>query len=238
MMSVDLGLQQYDDERGRRFLDDLLARAEALPGVTSATSTVHVPLDYGMQFNDVAIDGMIPGTKDGYLSIAYNVVGPRFLETTGARLLARPQPRSDRRRAVAAGGARQRDDGEEAVAGAGRRRPAIPVGDATGDWTEVVGVVRDGKYMMLGEEPRPYFYLPLAQKYRVADHADGAHRVGPDDAHGAAQRVLHEHGSRPAGLQREDDGGARARQRVRADAAAHGRGDGRAARASSACCSR
>ena len=88
MMSVDLGLQQYDDVRGRRFLEDLLARAEALPGVTSATMTVHVPLDYGMQFNDVAIDGVIPGTKDSYLSIAYTLVGPRFLETTGA-LLAR-----------------------------------------------------------------------------------------------------------------------------------------------------
>jgi predicted lysophospholipase L1 biosynthesis ABC-type transport system permease subunit len=27
-------------------------------------------------------------------------------------------------------------------------------------------VVADGKYLMLGEEPRPYFYLPLAQRYQ------------------------------------------------------------------------
>ena len=25
----------------------------------------------------------------------------------------------------------------------------------------------DGKYLMLGEEPRPYFYLPLAQRYQA-----------------------------------------------------------------------
>ena len=36
-----------------------------------------------------------------------------------------------------------------------------------GDWTEVVGIVRDGKYLMLGEEPRPYFYVPLSQRYRA-----------------------------------------------------------------------
>jgi ABC-type antimicrobial peptide transport system permease subunit len=30
----------------------------------------------------------------------------------------------------------------------------------------VVGVAGDGKYVMLGEAPRPYFYLPLAQEYR------------------------------------------------------------------------
>ena len=31
---------------------------------------------------------------------------------------------------------------------------------------EVVGVAADGKYVMMGEEPRSYFYLPLAQAYR------------------------------------------------------------------------
>jgi ABC-type antimicrobial peptide transport system permease subunit len=31
---------------------------------------------------------------------------------------------------------------------------------------EVVGVARDGKYFSLGEEPKAYMYLPLAQNYR------------------------------------------------------------------------
>jgi predicted permease len=31
---------------------------------------------------------------------------------------------------------------------------------------EVVGVVPTGKYLMLGEDPRPYFYLPMEQEYR------------------------------------------------------------------------
>jgi hypothetical protein len=33
------------------------------------------------------------------------------------------------------------------------------------DFYEIVGVVRDAKYRTLWEEPRPYFYFPLAQRF-------------------------------------------------------------------------
>ena len=40
------------------------------------------------------------------------------------------------------------------------------------DWSgspaiEVVGIVPTGRYVMLTEDPRPYFYLPLAQRYEM-----------------------------------------------------------------------
>ena len=165
MMSVDLGLQQYADGRGKRFVDDLLTRAEALPGVASATVSVHVPFGYGIQVSDVAIDGTIPGTEDDSLSIGFNVVGPRFLETAGARLLGgrgldRTDTEQSRRVAlVNATMVTKLWPGKDAI---GRR---FRVGGREGDWVEVVGVVGDGKYMMVGEEPRPFFFLPLAQKY-------------------------------------------------------------------------
>jgi predicted permease len=38
----------------------------------------------------------------------------------------------------------------------------IIVGD---DTREIVGVVRDGKYVSLGEEPKPYYFLPWEQAY-------------------------------------------------------------------------
>jgi predicted permease len=41
----------------------------------------------------------------------------------------------------------------------GRR---IVVGE---DTREIVGVVRDGKYVSLGEEPKPYYFLPWEQTY-------------------------------------------------------------------------
>ncbi len=163
MMSMDLGLQQYGDDRSRHFLDTLVSRAEALPGVTSATVAMHVPLDYGIQVNDVSIGGAIPGTKDDKLPVAYNAVGLRFLETTGARLLkGRTIERSDNEtsRPVALVNetmAAKLWPGKEPV---GQR---FHVGDSQ-DWVEVVGVVANGKYVMLSEEPRPYFYLPLSQR--------------------------------------------------------------------------
>ena len=163
LMSMDLGLQQYSDERSHQFVDTLISRAEALPGVTSATMAMHVPLDYGIQINEVSIDGDIPGTKDNHLSIAFNVVGPRFIETTGARLLAgRTLERSDKQSTRRVGlvnetMAKKLWPGKEAI---GQR---FKVGD---DWIEVVGIVANGKYVMLGEEPRPYHYLPLAQTHQ------------------------------------------------------------------------
>jgi len=165
MMSVDLGLQQYSDQRGRQFLEDLLTRAGALPGVRSATVAVHVPFDYGMQFSDVGIGREIPGSRDNYVSTPFNVVGPTFFETTGATITrGRAFDRSDdeRSRRVAIVNdtmARTLWPGQE------------PIGQRfrfgrDGAWIEVLGVAADGKYVMLAEQPRPYFYLPLTQQYR------------------------------------------------------------------------
>jgi predicted permease len=164
MLSMNLGLQQYDDVRGRQFVDDLLVRAEALPGVTSASVTVHVPLDYGMQFSDVTIDGGIPGAKDGYASTPFTIVGPRFLETTGAALVrGRGLERADDERSPRVAMVNETMARRLWSGNAVGRRFRL---GRDGEWIEVVGVVRDGKYVMLGEEPRPYFYLPLAQRYQ------------------------------------------------------------------------
>jgi predicted permease len=165
LMSMDLALQQYSPERGRQFLDQLIERAEALPGVTSATVAVHVPFDYGLQIATVAIEGTIPGTPDDSLGVAFNTVGPRFLETTGARLLrgrgfdGRDTPASQRVGMVNETMARTLWPGEDPI---GRRFRA----GREGPWVEVAGLVADGKYFMLGEAPRPYFYMPLSQDYR------------------------------------------------------------------------
>jgi predicted permease len=165
MMSVDLGLQQYSTDHGQQFIEELLTRTEALPGVTSATVTSHVPFDYGMQFADVSIGRDIPGATDGYFSTAFTVVGPRFFETAEATLTrGRGLDRSDtdRTQRVAVVNetmARTLWPGEEAI---GRR---LRVG-RNGEWIEVVGIARDGKYVMLTEAPRAYLYLPLSQHYQ------------------------------------------------------------------------
>ena len=167
MASVDLGLQQYDEVRGRRFIEDAIQRAKALPSVTSATVLSNVPFDYGMAIGDIAIDGEIPGTKDNTISVGYNAVGPHFFETFDTRIArGRPFDATDtsRSRHVAV-------INETLAAKLWPRQDAVGhrlrLGESSPDWIEVVGVARDGKYLMLAEQPRPYLYLPIAQHYQT-----------------------------------------------------------------------
>jgi putative ABC transport system permease protein len=163
--SIDLGLQQYSGERGRQFLDDLVTRVEALPGVESASLTTHVPFDYGIVFADVGIEGEIPGSKDGLLSTAYGVVGSTFFETARASIVrGRGFNRHDDEKSLRVGVvndamARKLWPGRDAI---GQR---FRFG-SKGEWIVVVGIARDGKYLMLTEPPRPYCYVPIAQNYR------------------------------------------------------------------------
>ena len=42
----------------------------------------------------------------------------------------------------------------------------VSLSGPAGPWLEIVGVARDGKYVSLFEEPRPFFSLPLLQHYQ------------------------------------------------------------------------
>ena len=167
MASIDLGLQQYSETRGQQFIEDALRRAETLPGVTSATVLSHVPFDYGMLISDISIDGEIPGTRDNAISTGYNVVGPRFFETFNADVV-RGRPFDDRDTSQSH---RVTIINETLAAKLWPRHDPIGrrlrLGRSGDDWLEVVGVARDGKYLMLAEQPRPYVYLPLAQHYQA-----------------------------------------------------------------------
>ncbi len=165
MASIDPGLQQYTETRGVQFVEEALRRAESLPGVASATVVSHVPFDYGMLLTDVSIDGDIPGTKDNVLTAGYNTVGPHFFATFEASIVrGRAFDATDTRtsRPVAVINetlAAKLWPGQDPI---GKRVRRGRTGD---DWLEVVGVARDGRYMMLTEQPRPYLYLPFVQRY-------------------------------------------------------------------------
>ena len=166
MASIDLGLQQYTEARAQRFIEDALRRAEALPGVTSATVVSHVPFDYGMLLANVSTGSEIPGTRDNAISVAYDIVGPKFFETVET-----PVVRGRAFDATDTGRSRRVAVINEMLAA--KLWPRLdPIGrrlrlGGSDDWLEVVGVARDGKYVMLAEQARPYVYLPLAQRYQT-----------------------------------------------------------------------
>jgi predicted permease len=169
MASLDLGLQRYDDDRGRQFLHTLLDRTRALPGVESASVAVSVPFDYGIQLSDVGAEGQTseggrPG-EDGYVVAGVNIVEASYHRTLGVTLLqGREFSEFDTAKAPRVAIVNQTL--------AERFWPGqSPIGKRFrfgrgGDLVEVVGLARDGKYVLLGEQPRPYLYLPMDQEYR------------------------------------------------------------------------
>jgi predicted permease len=195
MASLDLGLQRYEDDRGRRFLRTLLERTRALPGVESATIAVTVPFDYGVQLNDVGAEGQITEggerDQDGYLAAGVNFVEATYHRTMGVTVM-QGREFSD-----------HDSEGAPKVAMinetlAKRLWPGqSPVGKRFrfgrgGDWVEVVGLVRDGKYVLLSEEPRPYVYVPLDQHYRSPATLHVRTRNDPPALMPVLRRGLHE----------------------------------------------
>ncbi len=160
-LNFDLGLGGYDPARGQAFLRQMIERVSAVPGVRAATVAQAGPLA-GTFLRSVFLEGQ-DATKSGTL-IQVNGVGPRYFETLGVPLV--------RGRSFTAG---DREGAPPVVVVnetmAAKLWPGQdPIGKRFrffGDkfLVEVVGVARNVKYNTLGEDPQPYIYLPLAQRY-------------------------------------------------------------------------
>ena len=165
--SVDVAQQGYDEARGRVFFDELLQRAQQLPGIESASLAYSVPLGYYSVAAYLDIEGQPPSEKTRKPFGGYNVVGPEYLRTMRLRIVkGRFIESQDNERArpiavISEYMANRFWPKQEAI---GRRFKST---DLVRDrWIEVVGVVHDGKQNGLFADPRAYFYVPLAQNYR------------------------------------------------------------------------
>jgi len=59
MMSVDLGLQGYTEERGQQFFKQLTEHVRSLPGVRDAAVSAYVPMGYDNSGVNVYPDGRV-----------------------------------------------------------------------------------------------------------------------------------------------------------------------------------
>jgi predicted permease len=162
---MDLSLRGLPDARGLELYDQLLPQVRKLPGVRSAALASRVLL--------AAADGLagVPSLRPERGAAAgktlwseYNVVTPGYFQTLRIPL------------------ARGRDFAESDRAGS---IPVLivdetlanslwpggnPIGErvvlSTGEVREVVGVARNVRVIDLQGDPKPYFYMPLAQQYR------------------------------------------------------------------------
>ncbi|HEX5084675.1 MAG TPA: ABC transporter permease [Blastocatellia bacterium] len=163
LASIDLGLQGYDEARQKQFHRQLLDRLNALPGVRSASLARIVPFGYDFQVAMVAPEEKA-GDKDSFTTAHANYVTPEYLTTMGVPVLKGrdfTQFDSENSTKVAIINATMAErlwPGQDAL---GRRFKS----GAESDFWQVVGVARNAKYVMIGEEPRPFFYAPLAQHH-------------------------------------------------------------------------
>jgi predicted permease len=163
-VTVDLGLLRYREADGGRFYRELLSRVESQPGVERASLVRYTQLGYSFAQGQVVAEGGKASAGDA-LSTGFNVVGPRYFETMGTRLVrGRDFTEADRE------GAPQVAVVNETLAamlwpGQDPLGKRLSFDGPEGPFAEVVGVARDGKYRSLSDRPRPYLYRPLFQSY-------------------------------------------------------------------------
>ncbi len=164
-MSLDLGLQGYDEARGREFYKQLMTRVESLPGARAASYASALPLNLDFHSGSIYVEGQ-PVTRSSDLPIVpYESVWPRYFETMGVPLLegrdftAREDKEESRVAIVNETFARRFWPGQSPI---GKR---LSTDGPDGPRFEVVGVVKDSKYWTIGEDPRPFVYFPMARGY-------------------------------------------------------------------------
>jgi len=166
LLSVNVGLQNYDAARGRRFYDDVLTRTRALPDVISAAWAFPVPFDTYDRGVNLYVPGVATNTKDGAIPTKTSFVSEDFIKGLGLRLVAGRElapgdtTGATRVMLVSRTLATRLWSGRDPI---GKR---ARLWNASGPEVIVVGVVGDATFISLGGRSYDYAYLPLRQNYR------------------------------------------------------------------------
>jgi predicted permease len=159
---VSLVSAGYDAPHAKTFLEELIARVRALPGVESAAFARLGPLGYGTYSSTpIAVDGYQPPPEE-QPTVDYNQVSPDYFATLGIPLLSgREFTRADDEKAQLVAIVNQ-------TMAARYWRDQDPIDrrlQVKGRWVRVIGVAADTKYESMRESPKPFFYVPLLQDF-------------------------------------------------------------------------
>ncbi|HVF70618.1 MAG TPA: ABC transporter permease [Chthoniobacterales bacterium] len=163
-VSFDVGLQGYDETRGRAFQKQALERIRALPGIESAALTDNIPLSLNYNSTSIYLEGQPPAASAQLPPAIPASVTPHYFRTMGIALRGRDfteqeDKKENRVAIVNETFAKKFFPGQEAI---GKRfnfsGPENPL------W-EIIGVCGDGKYNSLGEEPKAAIFRPQLRDY-------------------------------------------------------------------------
>jgi predicted permease len=164
MMSMDLGLQGYSEERGQQFYTQLRDRVRSLPGVRDAAVAQYVPMGYDTSLVNIFPDGQAIDEKSKTETAIDNGVQPSYFRTAGTPVIqGREFAEADSASATKV--AIINDTFARKIWPAENPLGKIFRTKKDGPPIQVVGVTRTGKYLFLYETPQPCVYFPLAQRY-------------------------------------------------------------------------
>jgi predicted permease len=165
LMSFDVGLQGYSEERGQQFYKQLADRVRSLSGVRDAAITSYIPMGFENSLVDVFPDGQVVDEKAKTETAWDDIAQPSYFRAVGTPVIQ----------------GREFTDADDAKA------PLVaiinktfaqkiwpnenPIGksfrtERGGKLIQVVGLTGPGKYLFLYESPQPFVYFPMAQHYR------------------------------------------------------------------------
>jgi predicted permease len=167
MMSVDLSLQGYSEERGQQFYQQVSDRVKSLPGVRDAAFTAYIPMGYENDIVNVYPEGQPADNKSDSETSFNNEVQPGYFRSVGVQVIkGREFTEADSATApkvaiVNATFANKIWPGQDPIGKTFRT-------EKNGPAIQVVGLTRTGKYAFLYETPQLFAYFPLAQRYVAA----------------------------------------------------------------------
>lgn len=164
LFSIDPTTHGYTDQRLVDLYSELLARFQALPGVSGATLSEVTLISGNKNGWPISIQGYVR-RRDIDMGVDFNSVGPSFFSTMGIRLLTGRGVRwQDTMTSpkVAVVNKAFADHFFAAREPIGQRFIFQNLGDPTQSYG-IVGIVADAKYASLRDAVRPTVYLPWTQ---------------------------------------------------------------------------
>src|SRR2546423_853643 len=187
--SFDVGLQGYDEAKGRAFQKQVLERIRALPGIESAALVDNIPLSLNYNSATIYLEGQ-PPTPSAQLPLAIpSSVSPDFFRAMGIPLRGRDfteqEEKIEHRVAIVNETfARKFFAGQEAI---GKR---FNFSGPDKPFWEIIGVCGDGKYNSLGEDPKAALFRPQLRDYSTAVSMVARTKSDPKTVLTAMQREM------------------------------------------------
>jgi putative ABC transport system permease protein len=166
-LTFNTAAQGYDAAKASQFYQQLTARVQSLPGVQAVSLAQSTPLSYFYApalAAPTVIEGHEPPVGENPPMIGNNIIGPNFFQTLGISLLKgrdfNDQDRDGAPRVAIINEtvARRFFSNEEPLG----RKLRVMRGPQTLR-CEIVAVVKDSKYLSLGEDPTAYIFMPFLQ---------------------------------------------------------------------------